>query len=66
MTIPAETARSSAAERMRLRRERRRNGMRSLWIELRVTKIDALIRIGLLKGERVTIQTESAKLCMDT
>jgi hypothetical protein len=42
---------SSAAERMRLHRERRRNGMRSQWIELRVTEIEALVRIGLLKAE---------------
>ena len=52
MTIAAETiARSSAAERMRLHRERRRYGMRSLWVELHVTEIDALVRIGLLKVE---------------
>ena len=52
MTVSAETiARSSAAERMRLHRERRRTGMRSLWVELRVTEIDALVRIGLLKVE---------------
>ena len=52
MTVPAETiARSSAAERMRLHRERRRNGMRSLWVELQVTEIDALVRIGFLKVE---------------
>ena len=52
MTVPAETiARSSAADRMRMHRERRRNGMRSLWVELRVTEIDALVRIGLLKVE---------------
>ena len=36
---------SPAAERMRLHSERRRNGMRSLWIELRVTEIEALVRI---------------------
>ena len=42
---------SPAAERMRLHRELRRNGMRPLWIELRVTEIDALVRIGLLKVE---------------
>jgi hypothetical protein len=42
---------SPAAERMRLHRERRRNGMRSLWIELRVTEIDALVRTGFLKAE---------------
>jgi hypothetical protein len=49
LIIAAALARSSAAERMRLHRERRPNGMRSLWIELRVTEIDALVRIGLLK-----------------
>jgi hypothetical protein len=42
---------SPAAERMRIYRERRRNGMRSLWVELRVTEIDALVTIGLLKAE---------------
>ena len=42
---------SPAAERMRLHRERRRNGMRCLIIELRETEIDALIRKGLLKSE---------------
>jgi hypothetical protein len=43
--------RSAAAERMRLHRERRRNGMRCLTIELRETEVDALIREGLLKSE---------------
>jgi hypothetical protein len=42
---------SPAAERMRLHRQRRRNGIRPLWIELRVTEIEALARIGLLKAE---------------
>jgi hypothetical protein len=36
---------------MRLHRERRRNGMRCLIIELHETEIDALIRKGLLKPE---------------
>jgi hypothetical protein len=45
------TARSAAAERMRLHRERRRMGLRCLTIELRETEIDALIRKGLLKSE---------------
>jgi hypothetical protein len=45
------TARSAAAERMRLHRERRRKGLRCLTIELRETEIDALIREGLLKPE---------------
>ena len=40
---------SPAAERMRTHRERRRQGLRCLMIELRETEIDALIRKGLLK-----------------
>jgi hypothetical protein len=44
-------ARSTAAERMRLHRERRRLGLRCVTIELRATEIDALIRRGLLRGE---------------
>jgi len=40
-----------AAERMRRHRERRRDGMRCLWIELRDTEIDALVQSGLLKAE---------------
>ncbi len=51
MTITAETGSSSAAERMRLHRERQRNGMRSLWIELHVTEIEALVTIGLLQAK---------------
>jgi hypothetical protein len=43
--------RSAAAERMRAHRERRRQGLRCLIIELRETEIDALIRKGLLKPE---------------
>jgi len=45
------TPRSAAAERMRLHRERRRNGLRCLTIELRETEIEALIRIGFLRAE---------------
>src|SRR5262245_22549264 len=44
-------ARSAAAERMRLHRDRRRQGLRCFTIELRETEIDALIRKGLLKAE---------------
>jgi len=52
MTSPAATsARSTTAERMRRHRERRRDGLRCLMIELRETEIDALIRKGLLKPE---------------
>ena len=36
-------ARSAAAERMRLHRERRREGLRCLTIELRETEIDVLL-----------------------
>ena len=46
MTTP-----SPAAERMRRHRERRREGVRCLWVELHDTEIDALIRKGLLKPE---------------
>jgi len=46
-----EPARSAAAERMRLHRERRRQGLRCLTIELRETEIDALVREGLLERE---------------
>jgi hypothetical protein len=42
---------SSAAERMRRHRERRRDGLRCLNIELRETEIDALIDRGLLKAD---------------
>ena len=44
-------ARTSAAQRMRLHRERRRRGLRCLMIELRETEVDALIRGGLLEQE---------------
>jgi hypothetical protein len=42
---------SPAAERMRLYRERRRQGLRCLMVELRETEIDALVNKGLLEGE---------------
>ena len=48
-TEPA--APSTAAERMRRHRQRRRDGLRCLMIELRETEIDALIRNGLLLPE---------------
>jgi len=49
---PTEPPRSAAAERMRLHRERRRNGMRCLTLEVRELEIDALIRKGLLHAEK--------------
>jgi hypothetical protein len=42
---------SPAAERMRRHRQRQRNGLRCLLIELRETEIDVLIRIRLLDPE---------------
>ena len=47
----ARLPRSSAAERMRAHRQRRRDGLRCLTIELRETEIDALVRNGFLKGD---------------
>jgi hypothetical protein len=43
--------RSPAAERMRRYRERRRDGLRCLTIELRETEIDVLIGKGMLKAD---------------
>jgi hypothetical protein len=43
--------RTAAAERMRRHRQRRRDGLRCLIIELRETEIDALIHKGLLNPE---------------
>jgi hypothetical protein len=42
---------SGAAERMRRHRQRRRDGLRCLNVELRETEIDTLIRKGFLKQE---------------
>jgi len=42
---------SLAAERMRRHRQRQRNGLRCLVIELRATEIEMLICKGLLKWE---------------
>jgi hypothetical protein len=47
----APAIRSAAAERMRRHRERRRDGLRCLIIELRETEIHALIRKGMLKAD---------------
>jgi hypothetical protein len=44
-------SRSPAAERMRRHRQRRRDGLRCLVIELRDTEVDVLIRKGLLPAE---------------
>ena len=54
-----------AAERMRRHRERRRDGMRCLWIELRDTEIDALVQSGLLKAEMRNDQNAIADALYD-
>jgi hypothetical protein len=46
-----ESAISGAALRMRRHRERRRDGLRCMKIELRETEITALIRKGLLNED---------------
>jgi hypothetical protein len=51
VTPPTERPRSAAAERMRLHRERRRNGMRCLTIEVRESEINMLVHMKLLKSE---------------
>ena len=43
--------RSAAAERMRVLRQRRKEGLRCLTIELRETEVDVLIRRGLLEAD---------------
>ena len=42
---------SAAAERMRVHRKRRRQGLQCIIVELRETEIDALVRRGLLEAE---------------
>jgi hypothetical protein len=42
---------STAAERMRAHRDRRRRGMRCLWVELRATEIDTIVSVGLIKPD---------------
>ena len=46
-----QAAPSPAAERMRVHRERRRDGIRCLTILLGETEIDALVKKGFLKPE---------------
>jgi len=51
MTNIAVAPISAAAARMRRHRQRRRDGLRCLTVQLRETEIDELIRKGLLKSE---------------
>jgi hypothetical protein len=50
-TVTAPSPPSASALRMRRFRERRRDGLRCMTIELRETEITALIRKGLLKED---------------
>ena len=61
LTQTGRLARSAAAERMRLHRERRRLGLRCLMIELHEMEIDELIRKGLLKWETRNDRNEIIK-----
>ena len=47
--IEAPAKRSLAAERMRASRQRRREGLRCITLELRETEIDRLIELGHLR-----------------
>jgi hypothetical protein len=48
---PPEQPRSPGAERMARHRQRRKQGLRSIPIELREAEIDTLIRRGLLTAD---------------
>jgi hypothetical protein len=50
-TVVANPAPLTGSERMRRHRQRRRDGMRCLTIELRETEIEMLVRQGLLPTE---------------
>jgi hypothetical protein len=54
MVVTTASGRSAAAERMRHYRERRRQGLRCLMIELSEAEIEGLIREGLLPTEMRT------------
>jgi hypothetical protein len=54
-------ARSAAAERMRRHRQRHRDGLRCLMIELRATETETLIHKGLLKSETRNERTKIIK-----
>lgn len=51
MSNAPEPSTSLAAARMRRHRQRRRDGLRCLTIQLRETEIDVLVHEGLLKPE---------------
>ncbi len=49
-SLPVAKPRSSLAERVRAHRQRRRDGLRCVMLEIREPEIDALIRKGLLRA----------------
>jgi hypothetical protein len=51
MTTKPPTAALTAAERMRAHRQRRRDGLRCVTLEIRDGEVDALVRKQLLKPE---------------
>jgi hypothetical protein len=48
---PLPLARSAAAERMRVHRERRRSGLRCFTLQIRAREIDVLVQRGLLSPD---------------
>jgi hypothetical protein len=52
MNTPSTKTTSTAAERMRAYRKRRREGVRYARVALHVTEIDALVRLRLLRHEQ--------------
>jgi ethanolamine utilization cobalamin adenosyltransferase len=58
VVIEAAATLSPAAMRMRRSRERRRDGLRCLRIELRETEIDALVCRGFLKSDARNVRQE--------
>jgi hypothetical protein len=56
-----DTSISAAAERMRCHRQRRRDGMRSLTIEVREAEIDALISSGFVENTAAVGYSPAAK-----
>ncbi|HEV2624976.1 MAG TPA: hypothetical protein VGV62_07640 [Xanthobacteraceae bacterium] len=51
-TNPSAARSAAGAERMRAHRQRRREGLRCITLEIRDSEVDALVRRQLLKPER--------------
>jgi hypothetical protein len=56
---------SAAAERMRRHRERRRQRLRCVTVELRETEISALVRCGLLHPDARSVSSEIVRALYD-